>query len=107
MKTLILDVRSPAESMLGQVAVGLLSSCAWCGRVRIDGQWILAPPAALAAIDGRNTLSHSICDECARALAGHGTVAVAQLQDQLRVGRFDNQGYAPVPPGVQTLHSGQ
>ena len=41
-----------------------LAACAWCGRVRLDGRWIVPPHAALAAIDARNTLSHSICDEC-------------------------------------------
>ena len=45
----------------------LLATCAWCGRVRIDERWLLPPPAALAAIDERNALSHSICDECAQA----------------------------------------
>jgi hypothetical protein len=44
----------------------LLRICAWCGRVQIDGTWLLPPPAALAAIDERNTLSHSVCDECAQ-----------------------------------------
>jgi len=48
-------------------AGGILAVCAWCGRVRIDGNWLAAPRAALAAIDTRNTLSHSICDECAEA----------------------------------------
>ena len=43
-----------------------LAACAWCGRVRLDERWIVAPRAALAAIDVRNTLSHSICDECVR-----------------------------------------
>jgi hypothetical protein len=44
---------------------GVLPICAWCGRVRIDESWVRPPRAALAAIDERNTLSHSICDECA------------------------------------------
>lgn len=44
----------------------LVPMCAWCGRVRLDGTWVAPPVAALAAIDERNTLSHSICDECAR-----------------------------------------
>ena len=43
---------------------GVLPVCAWCGRVRIDGTWIVPPPAALAAIDARHTLSHSVCDVC-------------------------------------------
>lgn len=42
----------------------LVPTCAWCGRVRIDDTWVVAPPAALDAIDARNTLSHSICDAC-------------------------------------------
>jgi hypothetical protein len=33
--------------------------------VEIDGQWRLAPRAALTAIDTNYTLSHSICPECA------------------------------------------
>lgn len=45
----------------------LVSACAWCGRVRVNGTWIVPPPAALVAIDAPNTLSHSICDECVRA----------------------------------------
>jgi hypothetical protein len=44
----------------------LLPTCAWCGRVQIDGRWVRPPLAALAAIDERNTLSHSMCDECAQ-----------------------------------------
>ncbi len=43
---------------------GFLPICAWCGRVRIDGAWLVPPPAALAAIDARHTLSHSICEAC-------------------------------------------
>jgi hypothetical protein len=44
---------------------GLVPSCAWCGRVRIDETWVVPPPAALDAIDAHNTLSHSMCDACA------------------------------------------
>jgi hypothetical protein len=44
---------------------GILPACAWCGRVRIDDTWVEPPPAALDAIDTRNTVSHSICDACA------------------------------------------
>jgi hypothetical protein len=43
----------------------LLTACAWCGRVELDGKWLLAPRAALDAIDEQNVLSHSICDGCA------------------------------------------
>jgi hypothetical protein len=47
----------------------VLSSCAWCKRVRIDGTWLLPSPAALAAIDERYAFSHSVCDGCATAIA--------------------------------------
>lgn len=43
----------------------LITMCAWCRRVEIDGEWCLAPRAALAAIDAQYTLSHSICPACA------------------------------------------
>lgn len=42
----------------------LLTTCAWCGRVKLDGTWLLPPRAALDAIDELNVLSHSICDGC-------------------------------------------
>ncbi len=43
----------------------LVTICAWCRRVEIDGEWLLAPRAALTAIDAPFTLSHSICPVCA------------------------------------------
>lgn len=43
----------------------LIAMCAWCGRIRIADEWLLAPRAALNAIDARFTLSHTICAECA------------------------------------------
>jgi hypothetical protein len=43
----------------------LITMCAWCRRVEIDGEWVLAPRAALTAIDAKYTLSHSICPACA------------------------------------------
>ena len=45
----------------------LIPACAWCERVRIDDRWLVPPRAALAAIDTRQVLSHSMCDECSRA----------------------------------------
>lgn len=42
----------------------LITTCAWCERVTIDGEWVLAPRAALTAIDSPLTLSHSICPQC-------------------------------------------
>ena len=43
----------------------LITMCAWCRRVEIDGDWVLAPRAALTAIDAKYTLSHSIRPACA------------------------------------------
>lgn len=43
----------------------LITACAWCERVEIDGEWHVAPHSALAAIEERYTLSHSICPACA------------------------------------------
>jgi hypothetical protein len=45
----------------------LILACAWCARVKLDGEWVLAPRAALSAIDARLTLSHSICPQCGEA----------------------------------------
>ena len=45
----------------------LVTTCAWCNRVELDGEWLLAPRAALIAIDARYSLSHSICPECVAA----------------------------------------
>jgi hypothetical protein len=44
---------------------GALSTiCAWCRRVEVDGHWLLAPRAALTAIDADYSVSHSICPSC-------------------------------------------
>ena len=43
----------------------LITRCAWCGRLEIDGEWLLGPRAALTAIEAPYTLSHSICPRCA------------------------------------------
>ena len=43
----------------------MVTMCAWCHRVEIDGEWALAPRAALTAIDAEYSLSHSICPACA------------------------------------------
>jgi hypothetical protein len=50
----------------------LIIVCAWCKRVTIDGEWFLAPQAALTAIDSPRTLSHSICPRCAAAQSVSG-----------------------------------
>ena len=49
-------------------AAEMITSCAWCRRVTLDGEWPLAPRAALLAIDTQNTLTHSICPSCAAPL---------------------------------------
>ena len=48
----------------------MITMCAWCRRLEIDGEWRLAPRAALTAIDAVYTLSHSICPRCAALTAG-------------------------------------
>jgi hypothetical protein len=50
----------------------LITTCAWCARIVIDGEWLLPPRAALTAIDARLTLSHSICPWCAQPASGSG-----------------------------------
>jgi len=54
----------------------MVTMCAWCRRVEIDGDWVLAPRAALTAIDTPYALSHSICPECAGG-GRDGPLAVA------------------------------
>jgi hypothetical protein len=54
----------------------LITMCAWCRRVEIDGEWLLAPRAALTAIDAPYTLSHSICPACDVAPAGRRPLIV-------------------------------
>lgn len=53
----------------------LITTCAWCDRVELGGDWLLAPRAALAAIDARRTLSHTICPTCATLPARWGRSA--------------------------------
>jgi hypothetical protein len=65
-----LDPSEVANRIFATYEAGdLITACAWCNRVEIDGEWHLAPHAALAAIDERHTLSHSICQACALAPA--------------------------------------
>ena len=49
-------------------AAELITARAWCRRVDLDGEWPLVPRAALAAIDQRHSLTHSICPSCADRL---------------------------------------
>jgi hypothetical protein len=47
----------------------IMTVCAWCERVRLDGTWIRPPRAAIDAIDEQLTFSHSICEECAQGVS--------------------------------------
>ena len=49
----------------------IVTSCAWCGSVTLDGEWVQVPREAVQATNGHNILSHSICPECAAYLAAH------------------------------------
>lgn len=50
----------------------LITTCGWCGRVKVGQEWVLAPRPALNAIDARYTLSHSICPACTTGLVSEG-----------------------------------
>lgn len=43
----------------------LLTICAWCRRVEIDGDWVRTPRVALAAVD-MSSVSHGLCPDCAQ-----------------------------------------
>jgi hypothetical protein len=47
----------------------LITVCAWCLRVAFDGEWPFVPRAALAAIDGQHSLTHTVCPSCTSLLA--------------------------------------
>ncbi len=50
----------------------LVAACAWCGRIRLDNRWLEPPSSVIAAIDGRNMFSHSICEKCSQAVSPPG-----------------------------------
>ena len=58
----------------------LVTMCGWCRRVELDGEWVLAPHAALSAIDTRCTLSHSICPRCVAELAAERRDLIASAR---------------------------
>jgi hypothetical protein len=43
----------------------LIPMCAWCERIAVDDEWLQPPRSALAVIDVRNAVSHTICPSCA------------------------------------------
>ena len=48
--------------------------CAWCKRVELGYDWFELPQAALEAIDVANSITHTICPDCTRAV-------LAELRD--------------------------
>ena len=48
----------------------ILVACAWCGRVRLDDDWLEPPSSVVAAVDGPNMFSHSICEDCTQTANG-------------------------------------
>ena len=52
------------------VASGLVARCAWCGRFRVDGEWVVAVRERQA--DGREDATHGICESCVEALRETG-----------------------------------
>lgn len=71
----------------------LITTCAWCKRVAIDGEWLLAPRAALAAIDSPRALSHSICPRCSGIAAATAAAPMAFAA-----------GEPPAEPSAPPLH---
>ena len=67
-----MDASEVTRRMVAAYEAGeLVTTCAWCGRVTFDGEWVRVPHAALLAIDAHTTLSHSICPVCAARYAAH------------------------------------
>jgi hypothetical protein len=65
-------------------AGGYLAACAWCSRVRIDGEWLEPPQGAISTIDARMTLSHSICPECADSRPSTASSLSTELEQEPR-----------------------
>jgi hypothetical protein len=49
--------------------LGLTTRCAWCGRYRVEGRWVVL--AASPLITASHT-SHGICEDCVEALRSAG-----------------------------------
>jgi hypothetical protein len=67
----------------------LLRLCGWCNRLDVDGDWVLAPRIALAAIEAAYAVSHSICPECLTRITTERPVPLALLGD-LDLGAVDD-----------------
>ncbi len=59
----------------------LITTCGWCDRVELAGEWVPPPRAALTAIDASLSLSHSICPHCAARLARERTEMMAARRE--------------------------
>jgi hypothetical protein len=45
-----------------------LTTCAWCGRIRVRGRWI-ADDGSLAPARAARRVTHGICPSCFRAVS--------------------------------------
>jgi hypothetical protein len=62
-------------------AFELVPVCAWCGRLRVDREWLGIAPELLSSVDQRVTLAHSICPSCAEN-SGQRRKAVRRLPNR-------------------------
>ena len=73
-------------------AGNMVTMCAWCERVELDGEWVLAPRAAITAIDAQFTLSHSICPGVRRSARSRSRPrGVFERPVDDRLGRLDER----------------
>ena len=64
----VADARALAYMcMLG--ADAFVGRCAWCGRYRIDGEWL---PVSRTRFMQRRRVTHSICEDCTTGLREDG-----------------------------------
>jgi hypothetical protein len=42
----------------------LITTCAWCGRIDVGGEWLIPPSRIFTVINAPTSLSHSICPRC-------------------------------------------
>jgi hypothetical protein len=60
-----LAIGEVAWSMHAARAAGeLITTCAWCRSVKLDGAWLRPPESALLAIQERLALTFGICPGC-------------------------------------------
>ena len=49
---------------------GLVTRCAWCGRFRDGGRWVVVDPAQASVEQAE--ITHGICGDCVEALRAAG-----------------------------------